>query len=133
MIGAFVELALTLAILLFLASLPFADHPAGGSLRRAAGFAFVMAFVPVILSSLFAPMFATVHWPARNFEFALAVCGLLAILLVLSFAAYGILDVAKRGRSRQPRAHAPHVPYTKRREQPRHDHGDEDVDEGDDA
>lgn len=119
------EFALVLAILLFALSLPFAEHPAGGSLRRAAGFAFAMAFIVALLGTIF----AGASTPAKKLELAFGGCGVAAILLVLSFAAYGFLDLTKRGRSRQPSSHGEHVRFRKRRDSAGDDrhHDDEDA------
>ncbi len=49
MIGQLTSLALMVAALLLVLSLPLGDGDAGKALRRAAAFAFVMAFVPATL------------------------------------------------------------------------------------
>lgn len=129
MIVGLTHLALVIAILLFAASLPFAAHPAGGSLRRGAAFVFAMAFIPALLAYVFGPVFARSHSFAGRIGLGLAGCGLAAILLVFSFASYGFLELVKRGKSRQPSAHAEHIRYAKRRHvherDEAHDHDEE--------
>ena len=130
MIAQLTSLALVIAALLFLLSLPLGDHEAGRSLRRAAGFAFAMAFVPSILVCVFAPLFHQARSPAMTVQLVLAVIGGAAILAVLALAAYGFLDLRSRGRNRQPSAHGEDVRYAKERPSQRAHGGDEHDDGG---
>lgn len=126
MIANLASLAITIAALLFAFSLLLGDSDAGRSLRRGAAFAFVMAFVPSIIICAIAPITRNIKFPLGTVQSFLAICGALAILGLVVFAAYGFLDLRSRVRSRQPRAHAEqHAHYTKRRPS-EHAHDDED-------
>jgi hypothetical protein len=128
-IGQLTSLALMVAALLFALSLPLGEHDAGRALRRAAAFAFVLAFVPATLFCLVAPLFHRPHTTGALLELLLAAFGVLGIVAVLSLAAYGLLDLRNHGRSRQPTAHGDRVRYAKRRP----DHGGEGDREDEDA
>lgn len=125
MIEQLTSLALMIAALLFLCSLPLGDSEAAKRLQRGAAFAFVMAFVPATLYCLIAPFFRKPNSPAATIELLLVVFGAIGVLVVLSLAAYGLLDLRKRGGS-QPSAHSDRFRHAKRRtEHEREDH-DED-------
>lgn len=123
MIANLASLAIMIAALLFLVSLPLGETEAARSLRRGAAFAFVMAFVPSIVVCVFAPIAKNLKSPTSVQSF-LAICGALAILGLFAFAAYGFLDVRSRMRSRQPRPHAEHR-YAKRRPSEHSEHDEE--------
>lgn len=106
MIANLTELALMSAVLLFVISLPLGQADAAKSLRRAAGFAFAMAFVPATLYSIASPLLRhRFHAPVANAELVLAGVGVLAIFIVLSLAVYGFLDFRAHTKSRQPKPH----------------------------
>jgi hypothetical protein len=113
-IAELTSLALMVAALLFVVSLPLGDGDAGKALRRAAAFAFVMAFVPATLVCLASPLFRPPHSTGRMIEFLLAAFGAIGLLVVLSLAAYGFLNVRGRGGS-PPAAHADRYKHAKRR------------------
>lgn len=115
MIANLATLAIMIAALLFVVSLPLGETDAARSLRRGAAFAFVMAFVPSIVVCVFAPIVKKMKPPAGNLQSLLMICGALAILGLFAFAAYGFLDMRSRMRSRQARPHAEQTRYTKRR------------------
>jgi hypothetical protein len=108
-----------IAALLLVLSLPLGDGEAGKALRRGAAFAFVMAFVPATLFCLASPLFRRPHSPAAAIELLLAAFGAIGVVVVLSFAAYGLIGLRKRGGS-QPSAHADRFRHAKRR--PEHEH-----------
>jgi hypothetical protein len=129
-IGQLTSLALMIAALLLALSLPFGEHDAGRSLRRAAAFAFVLAFVPATLACLVGPLFHRPHSAGNLIELLLAVFGIIGILVVLSLASYGFLDLRKRSGTRQPFPHADRG-YAKRRPAERttaHENDEEDED-----
>jgi len=115
------SLAIMVAALLFMISVPLAESEAARSLRRGAAFCFVMAFVPAIVVCLLAPIAKNIK-PAGAVSSFLAICGSVAIFGILAFAAYGYLDIRGRMRNRQPRPHAEHAAYVKRRPS---EHGDQ--------
>jgi hypothetical protein len=129
-IGQLTSLALMVAALLFVLSLPLGEHDAGRALKRAAAFAFVLAFVPATLYCLVAPLFHRPHSTGALIELLLAVFGVLGILVMLSLASYGLLDLRRRSGTRQPAPHADRG-YAKRRpsEHPGTRHDDEDEEE----
>jgi hypothetical protein len=129
MIANLASLAITIAALLFALSLFFGETDAARSLRRAAGFAFVMAFVPSIMVCVFAPVVRNAKFPWGSVQSLLAICGALAILGVFALAAYGFLDFQSRARSRQPRPHSERAAYAKRRPSDRHEERDNDAEE----
>jgi hypothetical protein len=102
-----------IAALLLVLSLPLGDGDAGKALRRGAAFAFVMAFVPATLVCLVSPLFRPPHSTTRAIELLLAAFGAIGVLVVVSLAAYGLLNL--RGRGSQPSAHADRYRYAKRR------------------
>lgn len=115
MIANLASLAIMIAALLFMLSVPFGKTEAGDSLRRAAAFSFVMAFVPAIVVCLLAPVVRSFKSPFGNTQSFLAICGAVAILLVFAFAAYGFLQ-ARRGLGvRQPTPHGEGMRHAKRR------------------
>jgi hypothetical protein len=120
MIANLASLAIMIAALLFMLSLPFKDSEAARSLRRGAAFAFAMAFVPSIVIYIFEPIAKNLR-SGTGVQSFLAICGALAILGLFAFAAYGFLDARSRMRSRQPKPHAEHG-YTKRRPAEHSDH-----------
>jgi hypothetical protein len=124
-ISQLTSLAITVAALLFALSLPLGEHDAGRALRRAAAFAFVLAFVPATLACLLAPLFHRPHSTGASIELLLAACGAVGILVVLSLASYGVLDLRKRSGTRQPSPHADRG-YAKRRPSDHVAHDDED-------
>jgi hypothetical protein len=113
MIGQLTSLALMVAALLLVLSLPLGDGDAGKALRRAAAFAFVMAFVPATIFCLASPLFRRPHSPAAAVELLLAAFGAIGVLVVLSLAAYGLIGLRKGGS--QPSAHADRFRHAKRR------------------
>ena len=115
MIANLASLAIMIAALLFMLSIPLGKSEAGLSLRRGAAFAFAMAFVPAIVVCLLAPVICSFRPPFGSVQSFLAICGAIAILLLVSFAAYGILDLRSRMRARQPSAHGEGARYAKRR------------------
>jgi hypothetical protein len=126
MIAQLTSLALMIAAILLVFSLPLGDGDAGKALRRGAAFAFVMAFVPATLVCLVSPLFRPPHSTAGAIELLLAAFGAIGILVVLSLAAYGLVDLRKRSGS-QPSAHADRYRHAKRRpEHEEHDGHDED-------
>jgi hypothetical protein len=126
MIAQLTSLALMIAALLLVLSLPLGDGEAGKALRRGAAFAFVMAFVPATLVCLVSPFFRPAHSTAGAIELLLAAFGAIGILVVLSLAAYGLIGLRKGGGS-QPSAHADRFRHAKRRpEREEHDGHDED-------
>ena len=128
MIAQLTSLALMIAALLLALSLPLGDGDAGKALRRAAAFAFVMAFVPATLFCLASPLFRRPHSPAAAIEVLLAGFGAIGVLVILSLAAYGLIGLRKRGGS-QPSAHADRFRYAKRRpEHEREEHHGHDED-----
>jgi hypothetical protein len=129
MIGQLTSLALMVAALLLVLSLPLGDGDAGKALRRGAAFAFVMAFVPATLVCLVSPLFRPPHSTAGAIELLLAAFGLIGVLVVVSLAAYGLLNLRGRGGS-QPSAHADRYKYAKRRptEHEREEHHGHDED-----
>lgn len=132
MLAQLATLAILLAAILFLLSLPLGERPAAGALRRAAAFSFILAFVPSILVCAIQPLLPHGRSAIAILEFVFAGLGLIAVLGLLSLAAYGFLDLRSHGRSRQPTAHGERVGYTK--ERPSHGaHGRGDADEGADA
>jgi hypothetical protein len=108
------SLALMIAALLLVLSLPLGDGGAGEALRRGAAFAFVMAFVPATLVCLVSPLFRPPHSTAGAIELLLAAFGAIGVLVVVSLAAYGLVNLRGRGGS-QPSAHADRYRYAKRR------------------
>jgi hypothetical protein len=116
-IAQLTSLALMIAALLFVLSLPLGEGDAAKALRRAAGLAFVLAFVPATLACLVTPLFHRPHSGAATIELLLAVFGAIGILVVLSLAAYGLLDLRKRTGTRQPIPHGDQLRHAKR--QPR--------------
>ena len=114
MIANLTALAIMVAAVLFALSLPFSESEAARALRRAAGFAFAMAFVPAIVVSALSPLFAS-EGARGSIQSFLAICGALAILGVFALAAYGFLEIRSHARSRQPSAHAERLHYVKRR------------------
>lgn len=124
MIENLASLAIMIAALLFMASLPLGESDAARALRRGAAFAFVMAFIPAIVVCVLAPIAKNLKSPTSAQSF-LAIVGALAILGLVAFAAYGFLDVRSRMRSRQPRPHAEHARYTKRRPSEHADHAED--------
>lgn len=115
MIANLASLAIMIAALLFMLSVPFGKSEAGQSLRRAAAFAFVMAFVPAIVVCLLAPLVRTFRPPFGSAQSFFAICGAVAIVLVFAFAAYGALDMRTRLRGRHPAPHGEDMRYAKRR------------------
>jgi hypothetical protein len=123
MIAQLTSLALMIAALLLVLSLPLGEGDAGRALRRAAGFAFVMAFVPATLACLFAPLFRRGHSPAAFLELLLAAFGVIGVLVIVSLAAYGLLHL--RNSTGGATLHAPGTRYAKRRpDEHHHDDGD---------
>lgn len=114
MIGQLTQLALMAAALLFVVSVPFGGHDVGRVFRRGAAFCFVIAFVPATLACFLAPLFHRPHSTGEMIELLLAAFGVIGVLVVLSLASYGFLDLRKRGGTRQPTAHADRG-YAKRR------------------
>lgn len=108
------SLAVTVAALLFCASLFLGHQELARTLRRAAAFLFAMAFVPPLVVCV-ARGLRFPHSPVAFLELVLAAVGAVAIAATVSLAAYGFLDLKKRGSSRQPQAHADRG-YTKRRD-----------------
>jgi hypothetical protein len=120
MVAELTSLALMIAALLLVLSLPLGDGDVGRALRRAAAFAFVMAFVPATLACLFAPIFRRGHSPAALVELLLAGLGAIGVLVVISLAAYGLLHLRKS--TGYGPFHTPGTRYAKRRaEERRHD------------
>ncbi len=115
MIANLASLAIMIAAVLFMMSLPFGESEAARSLRRGAAFAFVMAFIPSIVVCVLAPIAKDWKSPGGSVQSFLAICGALAIFALFAFAAYGFIDLRSRTRSRQPKPHAEHAHYTKRR------------------
>ena len=120
MLAQLATLAILLATILFLLSLPLGEHPAAGALRRAAAFSFVLAFVPSILVCAFERLLPSSRSAAAMLEFVFAALGLITILGLLSLAAYGFLDLRKRVGSRGPNI-ADGVRYAKHPPGERHD------------
>jgi hypothetical protein len=120
MIANLASLAVMIAALLFMLSIPFGKSEAGQSIRRAAAFAFVMAFVPAIVVCLLAPIVRTFRPPFGGVHSFLAICGALAILGVAALAAYGFLDIRGHARSRQPKPHGERGGFAKRRPSDQH-------------
>jgi hypothetical protein len=114
MVAGLMSLALMTAALLFVIALPFGDSDAARALRRAAGAALALAFVPPILAGIAQSLFHDPRSPAESIGCVFAGCGAIAGLIMLSFASYGLLELRKRFSSRQP---APHdqFRYVKRR------------------
>ena len=124
MLAQLATLAILFATLLFLLSLPFGERPAAGALRRAAAFSFILALVPSILICAIQPLLPRGRSATAMLEFLFAGVGLVAILGVLSLAAYGLLDLRKRAGHRGPKI-AEGVRYAKRpaERDDQHDHG----------
>ena len=113
MLAQLATLAILLATILFLLSLPFGERPAAGALRRAAAFSFILAFVPSILICAIQPLLPRGRSAIAMLEFVFAGVGLIAVLGLLSLAAYGFLDLRKRVGNRGPNI-ADGVRYAKR-------------------
>ena len=96
MLAQLATLAILFSVLLFLLSLPLGESSAARTLRRAAAFSFILAFVPSLLICALQPLIPHVRSAGKVIEFVFAGVGLLAVLAVLSFAAYGFLDLRKR-------------------------------------
>jgi hypothetical protein len=123
-------LAILIAALLFMLSAPFGKSEAGHSLRRAAAFAFVMAFVPAIIVCLLAPVVRGFKPPFGSTQSFLAICGAVAILLVFAFAAYGFLEARRVLGLKQPTPHGEGMRHAKRRPaEPSHGEDHEDAHE----
>jgi len=118
MIADLTSLALSIAVLLFVVSLPLGEADAAKGLRKAAGFAFAMAFVPATLYCIFSPLLKVGHSPWARAEMVLAGIGVLAIFVVFCLAAYGFLDFRANTKRRQPQAHGEGARYAKRRHAP---------------
>src|SRR5258708_19583528 len=95
MMGPLALLAVMVAAVRLVLPLPLGDGDAGKALRRAAGFAFVMAFVPATLFCLASPLFRRPHSPAAAIELLLAGFGAIGGLVVLSLAAYPLIGPRK--------------------------------------
>lgn len=130
MIANLTSLAIMIAAMLFALSIPLGDSDAARTLRRAAAFAFVMAFLPAIFVCVVGPLFRPGRTTGASIQTFLAICGGLAILAVFALAAYGFLDIRSRARTRQPSAHGERVRYAKRRPS---DHAGEDHEEDGDT
>src|SRR5712691_11697066 len=96
MLAQLATLAILFSVLLFLLSLPLGKSPAAGALRRAAAFSFILAFVPSLLICAIQPLIPHGRSATKILELTFAGIGLVAILAVLSLAAYGFLDLRKR-------------------------------------
>lgn len=126
MLAQLASLAVLLAVLLFLLSLPFGEAPTGGTLRRAAAFSFILAIVPSLLLCALQPLIPHAKTATKTLELIFGGIGLIAVLLVLSLAAYGFLDMRKRFGKPLPRP-ADGVRFAKRSadSQPKPPHDDE--------
>ena len=112
------SLAFITAALFFVLSIPLGDGGAAKSLRRAAGFAFVIAVITPALACLFVAVFRGGH--------SLAALGVIGLLVVLSLAAYGFLELRRLVSSRGPSRHAEGVRFAKQRPERTDDRRDED-------
>lgn len=120
MLAQLATLAIFLAAILFLLSLPLGERPAAGALRRAAAFSFILAFVPSILVCAIRPLLPSSRSAVAMLEFVFAGLGVVMILGLLSLAAYGFLDLRKRVGNRPPNI-ADGVRYAKRPPEERDD------------
>src|SRR5712692_9232234 len=96
MLAQLATLAILLATILFLLSLPLGERPAAGALRRAAAFSFVLAFIPSLLICAIQPLLPRGHSATAMLEFVFAGLRLVTVLGLLSLSAYGFLDLRKR-------------------------------------
>jgi hypothetical protein len=131
MLAQLATLAVLIAVVLFLLSLPFGEGATGGTLRRAAAFSFILAIVPSFLICAIQPFIPRVASAMKTLELVFGGVGLVAVLAILSFAAHGFLDLRKRFGKRLPRP-ADGVRYAKRapESQPRNvydDHGEDEL------
>ncbi|MEK6371191.1 MAG: hypothetical protein AABO58_00710 [Acidobacteriota bacterium] len=106
-----IRLLFAAAVGLFVVSLPIYGTALGASLRRAAGFCFVLALVPSIVMGLFFPDGAAIH------PVALSVA--VAVLVVVAYVALRIRAAVKtgaKGKSARITEKAP-IDRARRREQ----------------
>jgi hypothetical protein len=133
MIVQLVSLALIIAVWLFALSLPFGESNVAKSLRRGAAFSFAIVFVlPLVAYGflyLVGPLVHGGYSHASAIETGLAIVGLVALVVTLSFAAYGYLNLRSTTRCRRALSHSPGVRFGKQRPgKPAGHHSEEDHD-----
>jgi hypothetical protein len=101
LIGVITRLLIAEACGLFVLSLPFSKTETGATLRRWAGFCFVLAFLPSLLCGLFdatstpSTPSTTTSAPSPVGEF-LSTLGCIMAFIIAAFVAYGILKFRSR-------------------------------------
>lgn len=100
MFAEIIRLLLAAACALFLLSLPLSKTETGATLRRAAGVAFTLAFLPSLIISMFYARSA--NEPAGSAagfgspHDALANLGCVTLIIIAALGAYGVLKLRSR-------------------------------------